>query len=118
MLIEEVEIKGQVVGVVAAIGKGRVGYSICNPIEKYRLGRAMEIAVGRARKNRSVVVGLEKTMMGFHEERGRINWHTIGHEVTGKRINRRTELFSIINRVGRVLSQLRAIEARSKLLTW
>ncbi len=80
ILTEEVKLKGQVIGMVVAIGKGRVGYSICHPIERTNyLGRAFEIAVGRARKRNDSIKRLEKLVSRFEEEIQRQKGRTVVH---------------------------------------
>ena len=120
ILIEEVKVQGKPVGVVVAIGQGRVGYSICNPIEKFRLGRAIEIAVGRAQNRRemSVILRLENVFKGFCEERRRRNGATADPAVTKRRSVRSEELTGILCRVDVVLFRLRDLTARSTLMTW
>ena len=43
--------KGKPFGVVVAIDKETIGYSICNPKDRWNKKRGIEIAVGRAMKN-------------------------------------------------------------------
>jgi len=80
ILIEEVKHQGQLVGVVVAIGKRKVGYSICHPIERTNnFGRAVEIAVGRARKRNDSIKRLGNLVNRFEEEIQRQKKRTVVH---------------------------------------
>ena len=110
ILIEEVKIEEKSVGLVVAIDKGIVGYSICNPIEKkFILGRAVEIAIGRARKNRLAVIRLEDIVNGFKNEYERISKGKDFDKYNG----RGKELLNILNRTKRVLIKLKDTKKRS-----
>ena len=116
ILIEEVKMKGKEIGAVAAIGRGRVGYSICNPLDEYSLPWAMAIAVWRARVNRNVVAGLEKKRASLMKE------YRLG---TGQkaaqyryRQERQDEIILILGRTNIVLNHLRAMIKRSKRMKW
>ena len=68
IVVEEVKLKKRLIGVVVAVGSGRVSYSICHPIDEKQssLGRAVEIAVGRVHKRKDSVARLA-TLRGRFE---------------------------------------------------
>ena len=43
-------------GVVVALDKGKVGWSLCNPRDRFDKGIALDIALGRATKRRCQLV--------------------------------------------------------------
>lgn len=51
ILIEEIVNGKQRIGFAVAIGKGKIGYSVCHPtLDSFSMGRGIEIAIGRAKK--------------------------------------------------------------------
>jgi hypothetical protein len=48
--------KGKPFGVVVAIDEGVIGYSICNPKDRWDKKRGIEIAVGRAMKSNDSII--------------------------------------------------------------
>ncbi len=114
ILTEEVKLKKQVIGMVVAIGKGRVGYSICHPIEKTNyLGRAIEIAVGRARKRNDSIERLEKLEQRFEKEIRQQNRKTVVHSR-----GRDKEIHDAKQRIGLVIDKLCILERLSLDIVW
>ncbi len=108
IVVEYVELKNEVVGLVAAAGKHKVGWSICNPIEKKCLvGRGIEIALGRIKKykykmNRTPLIKLESILKDFIHEQNRTH-----------NTKRYKELTKIIDRIGAVYNALNGLYVRS-----
>ena len=46
---------GQLIGVVVALDKWSIGWSLCSKKDKFNKQRALEIAIGRAEKSTAVV---------------------------------------------------------------
>lgn len=114
ILIEEVKRQGQLIGVVVAIGKGKVGYSICHPIERTNnFGRAVEIAVGRARKRSDSIKRLGNLVNRFEEEIQRQEKRTVTH-----RYGRDKEIHDARDRVALVLNKLVVMGQLSLSTKW
>lgn len=116
ILIEEVKRQGQSIGMVVAIGKGKVGYSICHPIEKTnRLGRAVEVAIGRARKRSDSFERLNELVTCFGME---VLQRSKGKKTVVHGYGRDEELKDALERFLLILGKLDRINQRSKRMKW
>ena len=110
ILIEEVKIQEKSVGLVVAVSPGEVGYSICNPIEKkFILGRAVEIAIGRAKKT-GAVSKLESIVRNVESEYCGSRKHSPG-TISIKRYN---NISNLRERIDMILISLKRIKRRSE----
>ena len=59
--------KGKPFGVVVAIDKETIGYSICNPKDRWNKKRGIEIAVGRAMKSKDFILNMKMPQKIFEK---------------------------------------------------